>query len=82
MERLVGSFYSWNERGYALIFVTPQQRYFMHISDFNSDHLPVVGEKVSFEVAPPRKPGQLPCAVNVHPIEPTPKESSSTEVSR
>jgi len=80
MERLVGSFYSWNERGYALIFVTPRQRYFMHISDFPSDHIPVVGEKVSFNVAPPRKPGQLPCAVNVHPIEPTPIETSSTEV--
>lgn len=80
MERLVGSFYSWNERGYALIFVTPQQRYFMHISDFKSDHLPVVGEKISFDVAPPRKPGQLPCAVNVCPVESTPSETSSTEV--
>ena len=81
MERLVGKFYSWNERGYALIFVTPQQRYFMHISDFKSDHLPVVGEKISFDVAPPRKPGQLPCAVNVCPVQSTPSETSSTEVS-
>ena len=80
MERLVGSFYSWNERGYALIFVIPQQRYFMHISDFKSDHLPIVGERISFDVAPPRKLGQLPCAVNVCPVELTRSESSSTEV--
>jgi hypothetical protein len=74
MERLIGSSYSWNERGYALIFVTPQQRFFMHISQFQSDHLPTVGETVSFSVAPPRKLGQLPCAVNVKPVE------TSTEV--
>jgi hypothetical protein len=69
MERLIGSFYSWNERGYALIFVTPKQRFFMHISEFDSDSFPVIGQRVSFEVAPPRKQGQLPCAVGVKPVE-------------
>lgn len=70
MERLIGSFYSWNPRGYAMIFVTPQKRFFMHVSEFYSDEFPVIGQRVSFEVAPPRKPGQLPCAVNVKPVEP------------
>ena len=68
MKRLEGTFYSWNERGYGLIFITPKLRYFMHVSEFDSDHLPVVGEKVNFEAVPPRKEGQLPCAVNVKPV--------------
>jgi hypothetical protein len=68
MERFIGRFYSWNERGYGLIFVTPQQRYFMHISEFQSDHIPVVGEQVTFLTGPPRKNGALPCAVDVRPI--------------
>ena len=68
MERIVGAFYSWNERGYAMIFVTPKQRYFMHVSEFDSDKFPVVGQRISFEVAPPRKSGQLPCAINVKPV--------------
>jgi cold shock CspA family protein len=68
MERQIGTFYSWNERGYAMIFVTPKQRYFMHVSEFDSDKFPIIGQQVSFEIAPPRKPGQLPCAVNVKPV--------------
>jgi cold shock CspA family protein len=71
MERIVGTFYSWNEHGYAMIAVSPRQRYFMHVSEFDSDKFPIIGQQVSFEVAPPRKPGQpgqLPCAVNVKPV--------------
>ena len=68
MERKQGCFYSWNERGYGLIFITPQERYFMHISEFFADHLPIVGERVSFLIGPPRKAGALPCAIDVRPI--------------
>jgi hypothetical protein len=68
MERKIGSVYSSSPRGWAFVFVTPQERYFLHISEFKSDHLPVVGEKVSFEVAAPRKAGQLPCAANATPV--------------
>lgn len=69
-ERRVGTIYSWNEKGFALIFVTHKQRYFMHISEFDSIAVPIVGDRVSFEVAPPRKEGGLPCAVDVRPIAP------------
>jgi hypothetical protein len=71
MERLVGTFYSWNERGYALICVTPKKRFFMHVSEFDSDEFPKVGQQVSFEVAPPRhpeRPRQLPLAVSAKPV--------------
>jgi len=70
MERKTRTIYSTNLRGWSFIYVTPQERYFLHLSEFKSDHMPMVGEGVSFEVAPPRKPGQLPCAVNVVPVEP------------
>ncbi len=67
MERKVGMVYSVNPKGWAFIVVTPLERYFSHISEHKSDHILRVSEEVSFEVAPPRKPGQLPCAVNVYP---------------
>jgi cold shock CspA family protein len=70
MQRKTGTIYSFNPRGWAFIFVTPLERYFAHISEIKLDHLPAVGETVSFETVPPRKPGQLPCAVNVEPVEP------------
>jgi hypothetical protein len=68
MEPLKTTFYSWNGRGYALIFITPKLRYFMHISECDSDRLPIVREKVSIGAPAPRKEGQLPCAVNVKPV--------------
>jgi hypothetical protein len=67
-ERITGSFYSWSPRGFAMIFVTPQKRYFMHISEFKSDHIPFIGEEVSFLARPPRKGGQLPLAIDVRPV--------------
>ena len=67
MERKLGTVYSVNPRGWAFICVTPLERYFAHISEQKSDHMLVVGERVSFEVAVARKPGQLPCAVDVRP---------------
>lgn len=70
MERKIGTVYSVNPRGWAFICVTPLERYFAHISEQKSDHMLAVGEKVSFEIAPPRKLGQLPCAIDVTPVEP------------
>jgi hypothetical protein len=69
MEHKIGTVYSSNPKGWIFIYVTPQDRYFGHVSQILADYLPVVGDRVSFEVAPPRKPGQLPCAVNVKPDE-------------
>ena len=69
MERKIGSFYAWNIAGWGFIMVTPLERYFVHVSEVGLDHIPVVGEQVSFEVSPPRKEGKLPCAVRVKPIE-------------
>lgn len=71
MERKIGTVYSSNPKGWIFIYVTPQERYFGHVSQLLTDHLPVVGDKVSFDTAPPRKPGQLPCAVNVKHVEPS-----------
>jgi hypothetical protein len=72
MERKIGKFYSLNKRGFALICVTPRERYFMHFSEYDSDQFPVVGERVSFEPRPPLHPerGQLPLAVLAKPVAP------------
>jgi cold shock CspA family protein len=69
--RVVGQVYSWNKRGFGLIFVTPQERYFAHISEIRMNRVPELGERVSFVVKPPRKEnaGQLPLACDVRPIE-------------
>ena len=70
MERKVGTVYSSNTtRGWAFITVTPMERYFAHISEIKTERMLEIGQTVSFETAPPRKPGQLPCAVDVRPVE-------------
>ena len=69
MERKIGMFYSWNLRGWGFIMLSPNERYFAHISEVHLDHIPAVGEHVSFVVTPPRKEGQLPVANDVRPIE-------------
>lgn len=69
--RKVGKVYSVSPRGWVYIAVTPQDRYFGHISEQKSDHMLVVGETVDFDVQPSRKPerpGQLPLAVDIHPV--------------
>ena len=70
-SRLTGQFYCWNEKGYGFLYITPQQRFFVHISQIRFDHVPVVGEKVTFVPGPPRKegPDQLPLALDVQAIE-------------
>jgi hypothetical protein len=68
MERKIGTVYSSNPKGWIFIYTTPSDRYFGHISQLRGfDKLPSLGDKVSFETAPPRKPGLLPCAVDVRP---------------
>lgn len=58
---------------FSFIFVTHRQRYFMHLSQFDSVCKPRVGEKVTFEVKenPARlnDDRQLDYAVNVRPVE-------------
>jgi hypothetical protein len=69
MDRKFGTVYSSNPKGWIFVYVTPQERYFGHISQLTEfAAMPIVGDKVSFEIAPPRKPGQLPCAVNIKPV--------------
>jgi hypothetical protein len=67
MNRKLGTVYSVNPRGWFFIYVTPQERYFAHISELKSERMVALTEKVTFQVssAPPRKDGQLPCAVDV-----------------
>jgi cold shock CspA family protein len=70
MERKIGTVYSSNTvRGWAFITVTPMERYFAHISEIKTDRMLEIGQTVSFETAPPRKPGQLPCATDVKLVE-------------
>jgi hypothetical protein len=64
MERKVGTVYSVNPKGWFFVCVTPQERYFIHISELKADRFAVVGDKVNFIPAPPRKEGQLPCATD------------------
>jgi hypothetical protein len=68
-ERKIGVIRSWNERGFGIVLVTHKERYFCHITQFDRATPPEVGEKVRFDVKPPRKPGELPQAINVTPIE-------------
>ena len=70
MDRKTGTVYSSNViRGWAFITVTPQERYFAHISEIKTDKMLEIGQAVSFTTAPPRKEGQLPCAIDVQLVE-------------
>jgi cold shock CspA family protein len=66
-HRVTGRVYSWNKRGFGLIFVTPQERYFAHISEILADRILKPGDVVSFTTKPPRRQGvgQLPLACEV-----------------
>jgi hypothetical protein len=65
MERKTGTVYSSNPKGWIFVYVSPQERYFGHVSQIKADHMPVLGEKISFEVGASRKPGQLPLALDI-----------------
>jgi hypothetical protein len=68
MERKIGIVYSSNPKGWIFIYITPQERYFGHVSQIKSDRLPVVGDRVSFEMAPARNGGALPNAIDIHVV--------------
>jgi cold shock CspA family protein len=51
--------------------VLPLLRFFLHISEIKcGPNPPIIGSLVRFEVAPPRKEGQLPLAVRAWIIDP------------
>ena len=76
--RKIGTVYSSNPKGWIFIYVTPQERYFGHMTQLSGfEVLPSLGTQVSFEVAPPRKVGQLPCAMDIKLVEPTLGEMSA-----
>jgi len=73
---------SWNvPRGFGFIEspspVLPLKQFFLHLSEIQcGPNPPIVGSLVRFEVAPPRKEGQLPLAKRawiIDPSELTPK---------
>jgi len=69
VERKIGTVYSSNPKGWIFLFVTPRERYFGHMSAMTAlDTIPAVGDRVSFLAAPARKPGQLPCAVDIQAV--------------
>ena len=67
--RKTGTVYSSSPKGWIFISITPQDRYFAHISEIKTDRMPGVGDVVTFMTAPPRKEGQLPCATDVRLAE-------------
>jgi cold shock CspA family protein len=66
-------------RGFGFIVVDFRTRFFMHVSNYKSDVVPTEGLVVTFDIAPPYKPGGLDQAVNVTPI--TAQTSVATPVS-
>jgi len=69
-ERKIGTVYSVNPtKGWLFLYVTPQDRYFVHLTELKTDRFAVPGDRLSFIPAPPRKPGQLPCAIDAHFVE-------------
>jgi CspA family cold shock protein len=63
MFEMNGTVLSWNrERGFGFIEAASGKRYFAHISGWESDDAPEVGQKVVFELAPADKG---PKAVNI-----------------
>ena len=56
--------------GYGFLVCEEIERdLFFHSANWRSAETPVVGQKVTFELAPGRVEGQAQQAVNVHPIK-------------
>jgi hypothetical protein len=51
--------------------VTYREQFYCHITEWDSDSLPVAGQRVTFDVQPTTKPNGLPVAVNVQPVDTT-----------
>src|ERR1700681_364667 len=86
-ERKEGTIKTWNGR-WGIVFVTNKQRFFLHISEFDSASDPKIGDIISFDVKEPF-PGtsgenKLPRAVNAILIDYLQDETSSdaTETGR
>jgi len=59
----------WNEKGFGFLFNEEvNRRIFFHIRDWNRATEPVVGDQVTFDLAPSRIPGKPDAAVNVTPL--------------
>jgi hypothetical protein len=68
-----GKLQSWHiTRGFGIIQGPTRhtERYFLHISQLEEalDFIPEAGMSFSFEVAPPRKDGELPRAINAKAV--------------
>jgi hypothetical protein len=70
-----GTVREWKQ-SFGFIKITWKQQYYFHISQWDAEELPEIGQRVIFEEAPPRKPGAYPCAVNVKPLS----EGETSEV--
>jgi len=58
------------EAGYGFLVCEEIERdVFFHSANWRSAETPVVGQKVTFELAPGRVEGQGQQAINVHPIK-------------
>ena len=69
MERTYeGVVVRWNERGFGFLFNDEiNRRIFFHVSNWNHATEPVVGDAVTFQMAPGRTPEAPYQAVNVSP---------------
>jgi cold shock CspA family protein len=56
-------------KGYGFILQGFKTRLFFHVREWKSDTPPLIGMLVSYDVAPPHKPGQYNQAVNIAPVE-------------
>jgi hypothetical protein len=68
-----GKLQSWHlNRGFGLLQGPTKhtERYFLHISQLEEalDFVPKTGMNFSFDVAPPRKEGELPRAINAKAV--------------
>jgi cold shock CspA family protein len=71
------------DAGYGFLLCEEIERdLFFHLANWRSAETPVVGQKVTFELAPGRVEGQPTQAINVHPIKEDAAEPSETGVVR
>jgi cold shock CspA family protein len=68
MERKYGTVRYWSDRGFGFLMISYKDQYYCHITEWESDALPVLGQRVSWEVRASNK--KLPLAVNVRPTQP------------
>ena len=56
-------------KGFGFLLQDFKTTRFFHVSSWNSDVAPKIGMKVSYDLAPSRKPGMPEQAVNIVPVE-------------